>query len=166
MVIPDHFSGYVSWSEFQAIQAQLRSNSQPFGRPNPFGAPREGPALLQGRVMCGRCGSPMYVRYNRNPPRPARPRYVCIDQERARRAACQSVPATDIDAATARLILDLMTPMAIEMTLAVQSEIDRRIAESEQHHQLRITRARYESDAARRRFMLVDPLCDLEKNVA
>jgi len=71
VVIPDHFSGYVSWNEFQAIQAQLRNNSQPFGRPNPLGAPREGPALLQGRVMCGRCGSPMYVRYNRNPPRPA-----------------------------------------------------------------------------------------------
>jgi len=85
VVIPDHFSGYVSWSDFQATQAQLRSNSQPFGRPNPFGAPREGPALLQGRVMCGRCGSPMYVRYNRNPPRPARARYVCIDQAGASR---------------------------------------------------------------------------------
>jgi DNA invertase Pin-like site-specific DNA recombinase len=157
VVIPDHFSGYVSWSEFQAIQAQLRSNSQPFGRPTPFGAPREGPALLQGRVMCGRCGSPMYVRYNHNPARPARARYVCIDQANARRAACQSVPATDIDAATARLILDLMTPTAIEMTLAIQSEIDRRVSESERHYQLRITRARYESDAARRRFMLVDP---------
>src|ERR1700758_2283787 len=47
--------------------------------------------------------------------------------------------------------------MSIEMTLAIQSEIDRRIAESEQHHQLRITRAQYESDAARRRFILVDP---------
>ena len=157
VVIPDHFPGYVSWSDFQAVQAQLRSNSQPFGRPNPFGAPREGPALLQGRVMCGRCGSPMYVRYNRNSLRPARARYVCIDQAGARRAACQSVPATDIDAATARLMLDLLTPMAIEVTVAVQSEIDRRIAESERHHQLRITRARYESDAARRRFMLVDP---------
>lgn len=43
------------------------------------------------------------------------------------------------------------------MTLAVQSELDRLTAQGEQHHQLRITRARYESDAARRRFMLVDP---------
>jgi hypothetical protein len=31
------------------------------------------------------------------------------------------------------------------------------MAEGEQHHQLRITRARYECDVARRRFMLVDP---------
>jgi len=43
------------------------------------------------------------------------------------------------------------------MTLAIQGELDRRVAQSEQHHQLRITRARYESDFARRRFMLVDP---------
>jgi DNA invertase Pin-like site-specific DNA recombinase len=155
VVIPDHFSGYVSWTEFQTIQEQLRSNAKPFGRPNPFGPPREGPALLQGRVMCGLCGSPMYVRYNGHQHRSAR--YVCIDQADARRAACQSVPAIDIDAATARLILDLMTPMSVEMTLAIQSELDRRIGESEQHHQLRITGARYESDCARRRFMLVDP---------
>jgi hypothetical protein len=50
-----------------------------------------------------------------------------------------------------------MTPMAIEMTLAVRSELDRRIAESEQHHRLRITHAQYECDVARRRFMFVDP---------
>lgn len=153
VVIPDHFPGYVSWTDFQAIQDRLRRNEQGFGRPTPFGPPREGPALLQGRVMCGQCGSPMYVRYGSR----RRPRYVCIDQATARRAACQSVPAVDVDAAIARLLLELMTPMAIEMTLAIQSQLDRRIAEREHHHQLRITRARYESDLARRRFMLVDP---------
>jgi len=157
VVIPDRFAAYVTWADFQTIQVQLRMNAKPFGQPNPFGPPREGPALLQGRVMCGRCGSPMYVRYNGNHLRSARARYVCVDKADARRAACQSVPAIDIDAATARLVLDLMTPMTIEMTLAIQSELDRRIAESEQHHQLRITRARYECDVARRRFMLVDP---------
>jgi DNA invertase Pin-like site-specific DNA recombinase len=153
VVIPDHFPGYMSWADFQAIQDQLRSNEQTFGRPTAFGPPREGSALLQGRAMCGRCGSPMYVRYGNH----ARPRYVCLDQANARHAACQSVPAVDVDAAVARLLLELMTPMAVDMALAIQSELDRRIADSEQHHQLRITRARYESDLARRRFMLVDP---------
>jgi len=157
VVLPDRFSAYVTWTDFQAIQGQLRRNAKPFGPSNPFGPPREGPALLQGRVMCGRCGSPMYVRYNGNHRRRAQARYVCIDKADARRAACQSVPAIDIDAATARLVLDLMTPMAIEMTLAIRSELDRRIAESEQHHRLRITRAQYECDVARRRFMFVDP---------
>jgi DNA invertase Pin-like site-specific DNA recombinase len=157
VVIPDRFTGYVSWTDFEAIQTQLRSNAQSFGRPNAFGPPREGPALVQGRVMCGRCGSPMYVRYGSIQRHRPRARYVCVDQADARRAACQSVPATDVDAAVARLVLELMTPMAIEMTLAIQGELDRRVAQSEQHHQLRITRARYESDFARRRFMLVDP---------
>jgi len=80
---------------------------------------------------CGRCGCSMYVRYNLNRHH-RRPRYVCIDQTDARRAACQSVLARDIDAATAQLVLDLMTPTSIEMTLAIQSEVDRRMAESEQ----------------------------------
>jgi DNA invertase Pin-like site-specific DNA recombinase len=152
VVIPDHFPGYVSWADFQAIQERLRGNEQRFGRPTAFGPPREGSALLQGRVMCGRCGSPMYVRYGNS----RRPRYVCLDNAIARQAVCQSVPAIDVDAAVARLLLELMTPMAVEMTLAIQSELDRRVAESEHHYQLRITRARYESDLARRRYMLVD----------
>lgn len=155
VVIPDHFVGYVSWTEFQAIQTQLRGNAQ--SRPQAFGPPREGPALLQGRVMCGRCGSMMYVRYNGIHGLRPRARYVCVDQADTRRAACQSVPAADVDAAVARLVLELMTPMTVEMTLAIQSELDRRVAESEQHYQLRVTRAHYESDLARRRFMLVDP---------
>ena len=112
---------------------------------------------MQGRVICGRCGSPMYVRYGSRQSDSARPRYVCVDQADARRAACQSLPATDVDTATVRLLLDLLTPDAVEMTMAVQSELDRLTAQGEHHHQLRITRARYESDAARRRFMLVDP---------
>ena len=155
VMIPDQFVGYVSWREFQTIQTQLHSNAQ--GRPQAFGPPREGAALLQGRVICGRCGSLMYVRYNGIHGQRPRARYVCVDQADARRAACQSVPAKDVDAAVARLVLELMTPMAVEMTLAIQSELDRRVVESEQHYQLRITRARYESDLARRRFMLVDP---------
>jgi DNA invertase Pin-like site-specific DNA recombinase len=153
VVIPDHFPGYVSWNEFLAIQDQLRSNELSFGRPTAFGPPREGPALLQGRVMCGRCGSPMYVRYSSH----RRPRYVCLDQAIERHAVCQSVSAIDVDAAVARLLLELLTPMAVEMTLAIQSELDRRIADREHHYQLRITRARYESDLARRRYMMVDP---------
>jgi Recombinase/Recombinase zinc beta ribbon domain len=152
VVIPDHFPGYVSWADFQAIQERLRGNEQRFGRPTAFGPPREGSALLQGRVMCGRCGSPMYVRYGNS----RRPRYVCLDNAIARQAVCQSVPAIDVDAAVARLLLELMTPMAVEMTLAIQSELDHRVAESEHHYQLRITRARYESDLARRRYLLVD----------
>jgi hypothetical protein len=99
----------------------------------------------------------MYVRYGGIHGHQPRARYVCVDQADARRAACQSVPASDVDAPAARLGLELMTPMAIEMTLAIQDELDRRVAQREQHHQLRVTRARYESDFARRRFMLVHP---------
>jgi hypothetical protein len=84
----------------------------------------------------------MYVRYDSRQGHSVRPRYVCVDQADARRASCQSLPATDVDAATVRLLLDLLTPDAVEMTLAVQSELDRLTAQGEHHHQLRITRAR------------------------
>ncbi|ANT54504.1 recombinase zinc beta ribbon domain-containing protein [Mesorhizobium amorphae] len=87
---------------------------------------------MQSRVMCSQCGSPMYVRYGSRQGHRPRPRYVCVDKAAARRAACRSVPTVDVDAAVARLLLELMTPMAVEMTLAIQNELGR-IAESEHH---------------------------------
>jgi hypothetical protein len=74
-----------------------------------------------------------------------------------RRSARVRPVVSVIDAATFRLLLDLLTPNAVEMTLPVQSALDRRTAQGEHNHGLRITPARYESDAARRRFVLVGP---------
>jgi len=121
VTLQERFHGYVSWAEFEQVQAQLHGNAKPFGRQNPLGPPREGAALLQGRVLCGHCGSPMYVRYGSPSRGQPRPRYVCIDQADSRHAACQCVPATEVDSAVARLAVDLMAPESIEMSLACQS---------------------------------------------
>jgi hypothetical protein len=51
------------------------------------------------------------------------------------------VPATEVDAAFAHLVLEMMTPISVEMTLAIQSELDRRVAEANTIFRRRITRA-------------------------
>jgi DNA invertase Pin-like site-specific DNA recombinase len=147
-IIHDAYPAYISWGQFVANQERLCENAQRYNDKTGAGrgAPREGAALLQGLLTCGRCGYRMTVAY-----RP-RSRYTCAAMTRRfAEARCQrsadrhrcrprNDPRSDADGHRN----DVGDP----------SELDRRI-ESEQHHQLRITRARYECDAARRRFMLV-----------
>jgi len=54
--------GYISWEDYERNEAQLAMNSQAYA-PERFSPPREGPALLQGIIMCGKCGERMSVRY-------------------------------------------------------------------------------------------------------
>ena len=60
--LPEHHPGYVSWQEYLATRERLRQNMRPRGEGG--GAAREGQALLQGIVRCGRCGRRMQVAYS------------------------------------------------------------------------------------------------------
>ena len=60
--LPDHHPGYVSWDAYLATRERLRANMRPRGEGG--GAAREGGALLQGLVRCGRCGRKMQVTYS------------------------------------------------------------------------------------------------------
>ena len=63
-LIPDAHAGYISWADFEANQRRLRENAQAVGPDRRRSPPREGPALLQGLVICGICGDRMTVRYH------------------------------------------------------------------------------------------------------
>src|SRR4051794_15665245 len=60
--LQDHHPGYVSWDQSPAPRRQLRANVMTRGEGG--GAAREGAALLQGVVRCGRCGRKMRVAYS------------------------------------------------------------------------------------------------------
>jgi DNA invertase Pin-like site-specific DNA recombinase len=57
-------TGYIDWEEYEQNQRCLRDNSQAHGKERRRSPPREGPALLQGLLSCGRCGKRMTVRYH------------------------------------------------------------------------------------------------------
>lgn len=60
--IRDHHPGYVSWDQYLATGKRPRANVRPRGEGG--GAAREGGALLQGMLRCGRCGRRMQVAYS------------------------------------------------------------------------------------------------------
>ena len=92
------------WDEFERNQLTLQCNAVSFATNLRGTAPREGIALLQGRVLCGRCGSRMRVRYDTREGRPQP--YYCCNEGTVRRAEsrnCQWVQGTAIDCRDQRL---------------------------------------------------------------
>jgi len=120
-------------------------------------APREGPALLQGLILCGVCGKRMTVRYHQRDSRRL-PDYLCQRDgiENAERI-CQSIKGEPIDKSVSDLLLQTMTPMALDVALTVQQEIHTRLDEVDRLRHKQVERARYEADLAQRRYMHVDP---------
>jgi DNA invertase Pin-like site-specific DNA recombinase len=155
-LIPNAHEGYISWQQYEKNLKQLEENAhgREFKRKYP---PREGPALLQGLVVCGICGARMTVRYHAGSGR-AHPNYLCKGAGNTQsRPNCQDIPGWGIDDAISRLLLEVMTPFALEVALAVQKELQDRIDEADGLRRKQVERARYEAELARRRYMQVDP---------
>jgi DNA invertase Pin-like site-specific DNA recombinase len=149
--------GYIDWDRFEANQQQLADNARAYGIQRRSGPVREGSALLQGRVLCGLCGERMGVHYSQEHGRTV-PVYIC-QENTVRRGGrvCQTVPGKIVDPAIGALLVELMTPMALDVTLAVQQELEARAAETDALRRQHVERMRYEAELARRRYMKVDP---------
>jgi hypothetical protein len=156
-VIPNVHAGYLTWEQFEANQKRLAENALGFGGERKAGPAREGPALLQGRVICGVCGERMSIHYGLAYHQ-VTPTYVCQEAS-VRRAekVCQRVPGAVVDQAVSDLLLELMQPLTMEVALAVQQEVEARITETDMLRRKHVERAQYEAELARRRYMNVDP---------
>ena len=157
-LIPDAHPGYVSFAQFEANQALLLANAQARGSERRAGPPREGPALLQGLVICARCGQRMTVRYHHRGG-PTVPEYLCQNEaiNTATSSRCQTIPGAGLDRAVAALLLDTLTPVALEVALSVAAELDQRAEEADTLRRTHVERARHEAELARRRYLSVDP---------
>lgn len=157
VLLIDAFPGYISWEEFQKNERLLKENARSHGEDRRHGPAGSGCALLQGLVVCGRCGRRMTVRYYHREGHLV-PWYNCQTECTEKgKAVCQSLPGQNLDAAVAELLLDRLAPAALEMTLAVQKELEARGQEADQLRRQQVERARYEAEQARRRFVHVDP---------
>jgi DNA invertase Pin-like site-specific DNA recombinase len=156
-LLPNAHPGYITWEQFQRNQQRLREYAQAHGRDRRQSPAGEGPALLQGLVVCGRCGQRMTIRYQKRQAGLC-PVYVCQRDgiEHAQRI-CQNIPGTGLDAAIGPVLVELLTPLTLEVALAVQQELHERLEEADRLRQQQVQRARYEADLAQRRYLQVDP---------
>jgi Recombinase zinc beta ribbon domain len=157
VLIPNAHAGYITWDEFEENQRRLRENAQAIGGERRRSPPREGPALLQGIVVCGRCGDRMTVRYHQRDGT-LWPTYVCQRRGVAHaEPISQSIPGRGLDEAIGRVLIETVTPLTLEMALTVRQELQTQLEDTDRLHRRAVECARYEADLARRRYLQVDP---------
>jgi DNA invertase Pin-like site-specific DNA recombinase len=156
-LVLDAHPAYITWSEHEANVALLRETARAFGSERYHGPAREGPALLQGVLLCGVCGARMNVRYRRRRDGLV-PYYYCrVSDEQQVVRLCSAICGASLDAAVSELLVASLTPEAVEVALEVEQEMRARVEQTDRLRMQQVERARYEADVARRRFMQVDP---------
>jgi DNA invertase Pin-like site-specific DNA recombinase len=155
--LPDAHPGYICWEEYEANQTTLRANARSYGFDRRRSPPREGVALLQGLVLCGRCGQRMTVRYHVSRGHPV-PEYVCQRRSiESATAPCQRIPGAGVDQAVGHRVIEAMTPAALDVALEVFEELRARQAELDRLQRAQVDRARQDAELAQRQYMLVRP---------
>lgn len=149
--LPDHHPGYLSLAQYEANVERLRTNRSAF--PAGPGAAREGRALLQGLVVCGRCGRRMRVRYAHTAP------YYCCNQAHTRfgEPVCGYASAVRVDALVENLVLGVVDAGAVDLALAVDQTQQAEQAAVDRQWREKLQRLEYEAGLAQRRYELVDP---------
>ncbi len=152
--IEDHHPGYISFARYLANQERLRANWRP-PRGEGGGAAREGRALLQGLIRCGRCGRRMQVGYSG---KTRVPNYSCVrGQQLYGTKRCQSVGGRRIEQVVLGAVFEALKPAGIEATLrAIEqggTEHHARVRSAE----LELERAQIHADRAQRQFDACEP---------
>jgi DNA invertase Pin-like site-specific DNA recombinase len=158
VLIPDAHPGYITWDRYEANVARLGENKCAYGGDNKKTPAREGPALLQGIVICGVCGRRMTVTYHQRRGNLV-PDYLCQHDvtEHCETNYCQRIPGGAIDQSIGDLLVEALTPMALDVALSVQKEMADRGREADDLRKQQVERVRYEAELAKRRYMRVDP---------
>ncbi len=113
VLLKDHLPSYITWDQFEKNRCQLESNTI-----QGTGAPRNGPSLLSGLLICGRCGMRMSTQYSNNG---NGLRYNCsrlmVDYGEP---LCQSLVGEPLDELTTILVFQSLEPAAWRLVSRLQ----------------------------------------------
>lgn len=149
------YPAYLSWEQYLHNQGRLQDNQNRYEAEHP-GAPRRGPALLQGLVICGRCGARLRLRYSGL--QGQYPVYDCsVAKQAYNHPRCQQVRALQLDAVVAQHCLAALEPDKLALALATLEQVEHEAQALQHQWHLRLERARYEADRAQRQYNAVEP---------
>ncbi len=153
--LPNVYPAYISWEQYLRNQARLLENQNRYQQER-HGVPRKGQALLQGIILCGRCGARMRLRYSG--PQGEYPVYECtLAHHQYGQPRCQEVRALRVDAEIERLLLHALEPDKVALAVAAYAQAEREADGLQRQWQLRVERATYEVERAQRQYQLVEP---------
>jgi hypothetical protein len=159
VLIRDHHYAYISFERFLDNQARMHKNSL-MSNTDPGesrGPAREGPALLQGLVVCAHCGRKMHLSDGGH-------RGHRVYQYRCSRAhaqgggtSCQVVGGKRIDPMVVEVFLEAIRPCAEEAARQANEQARRHSEALRVYWAHQIEKARYEAQHAERQYMAVEP---------
>jgi hypothetical protein len=155
--IEEHHEGYISWQDYEQNQEILAKN-RPVREDAPLSSfAREGHALLQGLLLCGRCGRRLAVRYMGNGG--IYPMYICValKREGLSPTSCMHIRCDLLDEAIVKRVLEVVQPAQVKIATEAIQELERRDEALLTQWQMRLERAEYEARLAERRYEEVDP---------
>ena len=149
----DRFPAYISWPEFESIEAMLRDNHAEYKRKRTRGVPREGKALLQGIAYCGECGHKLGVQYKR------KTQYLCnfFRRHDCNEPPCQRLPADLVDEQVVHWFFEALSVAEIDLSARVLAEGDRARDQVLAARRQEVERLRYQARLADRQFQRSDP---------
>ncbi len=161
VLIENHHPAYISFEKFLKIQETIRNNMtmKGSGSTKP-GAAREGRALLQGLVRCGKCGRGMYVGYGGHRSEKAHRtiQYRCMQvRQQAGGTDCQTIGGKRIDAAVVKAFLEASEPAGVEAAIRAQEQMEEQREALQRSWKLQVEKAEYEAQRAERQFHTVEP---------
>jgi DNA invertase Pin-like site-specific DNA recombinase len=150
VLIKDRFPAYISWSRYEQNLLQLQSNTA-----QSMGAARNGPSLLSGLIICGRCGLRMAPCYSGNG---KGLRYACSRMmSDYGEDYCQSLSGNVLDRHVTALIFKALQPAALEISLAVAGDLAAERQKQQNQWQQRLERAKIDTGRAKRQYNAVEP---------
>ena len=153
--LPGMLPAYISVEQYERNLQRMDANR---ARAESIGAVRDGPALLAGLVVCGRCGKKMTVRYQRGTGGKLHPAYVCArDKTDYAAEQCQQLAGPCVDEHVTGLLLAAMAPAALEVSLAAAGQVEQQREQVDRIWRQRLERADYAADRARRQYQLAEP---------
>lgn len=159
VLIRDHHPAYISFEKYLQIQERMRSNvaMRPTSDESHRGAAREGDALLQGLVRCGKCGRRMYVNYGGRQ-RSRTLQYRCSKvRVQGLGPECQLVGGKRIEAAVVEAFLSVSESAGAEAAALAGQSVREELAATERSWKLQVEKAEYEAQRAERQYMAVEP---------
>jgi DNA invertase Pin-like site-specific DNA recombinase len=165
-LIPQHHEGYITWEQFEEIQATIAGNCLDEDR---AGAPKSGAALLAGILRCRRCGRKLTVTYTGADANSGERflRYACyrgyLDQGEPK---CLSFGGLPVDRMVEQEVLRVVRPAAVEAAMQAHQEMVARRNAAVVALEDDLKAARYAAQRAQRQYDAADPLCSLPSYVA
>jgi Recombinase len=152
VLIKDRFPVYISWERFESIQQRLANNRR---IAQAQGAPREGPSLLGGLLVCRRCRRRLMPAYSG---KANRLRYTCmratIDYGSP---GCLSLSGAFLDDFVVEQLMAVLEPASVELSIAAEQVLRAERAQLALHWQQRLERAQYGAERAARQYHTVEP---------